>query len=76
MKTAILDERTPRTYLLVFDRGEEVMKGLLACVKDKNISTGHLAAIGAVSSAVLGYFDREAKDYKRIPRMGRPRCCR
>jgi predicted DNA-binding protein with PD1-like motif len=70
MKTAILDEQSPRTYLLVFDPGEEVMKGLLAFVKEKNLTAGHLTAIGAVSSAVLGYFDRATKDYKRIPQDG------
>jgi hypothetical protein len=67
MKTAILDEQTPRTYLLVLDPGEEVMKCLLAFVKGRKPAAGHLTAIGAVSSAVPGYFDRETKDYKRIP---------
>jgi hypothetical protein len=27
MKTAVLDDRSPKTYLLVFEPGEEVMKG-------------------------------------------------
>src|SRR5579885_1756997 len=67
MKTTVLDEQAPRTYLLVFEPGEEVMKGLLSFVKEKGLSAGHLTAIGAVSDAVLGYFDRTAKDYKRIP---------
>jgi uncharacterized protein len=70
MKSATLDDQQPRTYLLVFDPGEEVMKGLLAFVKEKKMTAGHLTAIGAVSDAVLGYFDRREKDYKRIPQEG------
>jgi uncharacterized protein len=67
MKTAVLDDRSPKTYLLVFEPGEEVMKGLLAFAKEKRLTAGHLTAIGAVSDAVLGFFDRKAKDYQRIP---------
>jgi predicted DNA-binding protein with PD1-like motif len=67
MKSAVLDDQPPKTYLLVFDPGEEVMKGLLAFAREKQLTAGHLTAIGAVSDAVLGYFDRAAKDYKRIP---------
>ena len=67
MKSAVLDEQAPRTYLLVFDPGEEVMKGLLNFAKEKAITAGHLTAVGAVSDAVLGFFDRKQKDYRRIP---------
>jgi uncharacterized protein len=56
-----------KTYLLVFDKGEEVMAGLLAFVKQKRIVAGQLSAIGAVSGAVLAFFDRTEKQYKRIP---------
>jgi uncharacterized protein len=70
VKTAVLDARPPKTYLLVFDPDEEVMGGLLAFIKEKAISAGHLTAIGAVSRAVLGFFDRKTKDYKRIPQDG------
>jgi predicted DNA-binding protein with PD1-like motif len=40
---------------------------LLAFAKEKRLTAGHLTAIGAVSDAVLGFFDRKAKDYQRIP---------
>jgi predicted DNA-binding protein with PD1-like motif len=70
LKTAILDAQSPKTYLLVFDPGEEVMGGLLTFAKDKAITAGHFTAIGAVSAAVLGYFDRKTKAYKRIPQDG------
>lgn len=31
---------------------------------------GHLTAIGALSKAVLGVFDRKTKDYKKLPQDG------
>ena len=41
MKTAILSQ-DPTTYLLVFALDEEVMGGLLAFVREKQITAGHL----------------------------------
>jgi predicted DNA-binding protein with PD1-like motif len=76
VKTAVLDPQGPKTNLLVFDPDEEVMDGLVGFVEKKAITAGHFTAIGAVSRAVLGFFDRKTKDYKRIPRTGRPRYCR
>jgi uncharacterized protein len=70
VKTAVLDTQGPKTYLLVFDPDEEVMAGLLAFVREKQITAGHFTAIGAVSKATLGFFDRKAKDYAKIPQDG------
>jgi len=70
VKTAVLDSQPPKTYLLVFDPDEEVMAGLFAFIKEKAITAGHFTAIGAVSGAMLGFFDRKTKDYKKIPQDG------
>jgi predicted DNA-binding protein with PD1-like motif len=70
VKTAVLDSQGPKTYLLVFDPDEEVMAGLLAFVREKQITAGHFTAIGAVSKAILGFFDRRTKDYAKIPQDG------
>jgi uncharacterized protein len=55
------------THVLVFDKGEEVMAGLVEFVTERGVSSGHLTAIGAFSDVTLGFFDRESKDYRRIP---------
>jgi len=70
VKTAVLDSQSPKTYLLVFDPDEEVVTGLIGFVREKAITAGHFTAIGAVSGAALGFFDRERKDYKKIPQDG------
>ncbi len=64
-KAALLSEGEAKTYLLVFSTGQEVMKGLLAFARKNGLKTGHLTGIGAVSDAVIGYFDPEKKAYLR-----------
>jgi predicted DNA-binding protein with PD1-like motif len=52
-------------YLLVFHTGQEVMKGLLAFAKKHELVAGHVTGIGALSSAVIGYFDPKQNAYLR-----------
>jgi len=58
------------TYLLVFHTGQEVMKGLLAFAKKHKLVAGHLTGVGAISSAVIGYFDPEKNAYLRHEENG------
>src|SRR5689334_10263096 len=56
-----------RTFAVVFETGDEAFEGLTAWVRDQGLEAARLTAIGAFSRAVLGYFDWEAKEYRRIP---------
>jgi uncharacterized protein len=68
MKSKLLDATEDRkTYVLVFDKDEEVVSGLEAFAKSKHLAGSHFTAIGAFSRVTLGFFDREHKEYKRIP---------
>ncbi|HEV8309715.1 MAG TPA: PPC domain-containing DNA-binding protein [Methylomirabilota bacterium] len=67
MKTRLLHDKEEKTFVLVFDRGDEVMAGLTSFAERERLAASHFTAIGAFSSAVLGYFDRQRKDYARIP---------
>jgi len=69
-KAALLGDGNAKTYLLVFHTGQEVMKGLLAFARKHKLEAGHLTAIGAVSDAVIGYFDPEKKAYLRNHEKG------
>ena len=57
-------------YLLVFHTGQEVMKGLLAFARKHDLVAGHLTGIGAISGAVIGYFDPEKNAYLRHQENG------
>lgn len=56
-----------KTFALVFKTGDEVMKVLLDFAKEKHLAGCHFTAIGAFHDSVLGYYDWQKKDYKRIP---------
>jgi len=62
---ALLNSGEAPTYLLVFHTGQEVMKGLLAFAKKYDLVAGHITGIGALSGAVIGYFDPEKNAYLR-----------
>lgn len=68
MKASRLHEDAGETtWVLVLDKGDEVVGSLGAFAREHGITAAHFTAIGAFSRATLGYFDRARKDYKRIP---------
>ncbi|MGE5446061.1 MAG: PPC domain-containing DNA-binding protein [Ignavibacteriales bacterium] len=66
MKTKLIYGQGEKTFAIVFDKGDEVISGLTEFAKRNNLGGSHFTAIGAFSDVVLGYFDWEKKDYKRI----------
>jgi predicted DNA-binding protein with PD1-like motif len=69
-KAALLNGGGARTYLLEFHTGQEVMMGLLAFARKHELRAGQLTGIGAISDAVVGYFDPQKKVYQRIHEQG------
>ena len=67
MKATPLHGREPTTYALIFDKGDEVVKTLTAFADEHELAGAHFTAIGAFNDVTLGYFDRERKDYVKIP---------
>ena len=67
MKATMLHEAQEKTVALIFDKGDEVMSTLTRFAKEHGLSAAHFTAIGAFSDVILGYFDRETRDYKKIP---------
>src|SRR5437899_5050972 len=67
MKSRELNDRGEKTWLLVFDKDDEVIATLTGFAKTHAIQAAHFTAIGAFSKVVLGYFDRNRKDYTKIP---------
>ena len=57
----------PRSWAVIFREGDEAMSGLTDWMKRERIAGAHLTAIGALSSALFGWFDKERKAYRDIP---------
>jgi predicted DNA-binding protein with PD1-like motif len=55
-----------RTFAVVLDSGEEVLKSLQSFVNGQRIAAAQFTAIGALSDVVLKYFDWETKKYLEI----------
>jgi predicted DNA-binding protein with PD1-like motif len=56
-----------RTYFLVFDKGAEILAGLMAFAREHHLVAGSVSGIGAVSDAELAFSDRQKKKYRAIP---------
>ena len=56
-----------RTFAVVLETGDEAASLLLQFAKDQKMAAAQMTAIGAFQHAVLGYFQMDRKEYKRIP---------
>src|ERR1700744_90923 len=56
-----------RTYVVVLDAGEEAFATLTAFAAAEGIHGASLTALGAFERAIVGWFDVQAKTYRRIP---------
>jgi uncharacterized protein len=54
------------TYVAVLDAGEEAFSALSDWAESQQISAAQVTAVGAFERATVGWFDRAAKDYRRI----------
>ncbi|HKS72959.1 MAG TPA: PPC domain-containing DNA-binding protein [Terriglobales bacterium] len=63
----LYDQMGLKTFALVFDKNDEVLEGLLEFANANRIAGAQVTAIGAFSEVTLGYFDRQQKNYRKIP---------
>jgi predicted DNA-binding protein with PD1-like motif len=67
VRSKLLHEDGERTFVLVFDKGDEAVAGLESFARERGLTAARLTGIGAFADAKLGYFDRERKEYAEIP---------
>jgi uncharacterized protein len=67
MKFKLINESGEKTFALIFDKGDEVMSELRRFAMERQLFASHFTGIGALSDAVLGFFDPAKKEYKKIP---------
>jgi len=63
MKFRQIDE-SPKTFILIFEIGDELAEGLLQFAKVQKLSAASFKAVGALSSVRLGWFSWESKKYE------------
>ena len=67
MKSKLLHEDGERTFVLVFEKGDEAIGELEAFAREHDLGAARFTGIGAFTDAKLGYFDRGRKEYEEIP---------
>ena len=66
MRTRQLATSGDRSFVLVLEKGDEVLASLKAFAEQNHVQAGRFTGLGAFSSVVLGFFDYDRKDYDRI----------
>jgi predicted DNA-binding protein with PD1-like motif len=56
-----------RTFAFVFEPDEDPIVMLANTARDYRLASCQVTAVGGFSTATLGYFDRERREYLRIP---------
>lgn len=67
MRSSALGEHTPQTYAVVLETGDSVLDELMAFAQERGLGTAAFTAIGAFSSATLGFYDLDQRHYLEIP---------
>ena len=68
MQSRLLDQAGGRrTFVIALSTGDEVLTTLQEFVVREGIHAASFTAIGALSQAVLKYFNWENKEYEKIP---------
>ncbi|MFD7160481.1 PPC domain-containing DNA-binding protein [Kribbella sp. NPDC059898] len=67
MKWSVLEDRHEvLTYAVVGDEGDDAIEIINQFAREQEVTAAQVTAVGAFSKATVGWFDRAAKDYRRI----------
>jgi predicted DNA-binding protein with PD1-like motif len=66
MKSKSIKEGLERVLVLILDRNEEAFKAITEFANQQRLDGASITAIGAFSTAQLGWFDLAAKKYRPI----------
>ena len=67
MKYKVVEDADVVTYVVVCDPGDEAVAALTQFARAEDLEAAQITAVGAFEGATVGWFDRQARDYRRIP---------
>jgi uncharacterized protein len=67
MKYKVVEDADVVTYVVVCDPGDEAVSALAEFARAERLEAAQITGVGAFEHATVGWFDRAAKDYRRIP---------
>ena len=66
MKAKVVEDADVVTYVVVCDPGDEAVAVLTQFARSERLEAAQIIAVGAFEHATVGWFDRAARDYRRI----------
>jgi predicted DNA-binding protein with PD1-like motif len=66
MKSKVVEDADVVTYVVVCDPGDEAVSALTQFARSEDLEAAQITAVGAFEHATVGWFDRAAKNYRRI----------
>jgi len=67
MNAKLVNDGPQKTYVVVLGSGDEAISSIEGFAREQGVGAAQITGIGAFSDAVLGFFDWETKEYRRIP---------
>ena len=67
MKAKVVEDADVVMYVVVCDPGDEAVAALTQFARSEQLEAAQITAVGAFENATVGWFDRAARDYRRIP---------
>jgi uncharacterized protein len=67
VQSKLINDGPQKTYVLVLESGDEAVSSIEGFAVKRGLSAAQITGIGAFSDAVLGFFDWETKDCRKIP---------
>lgn len=66
VKAKVIEDADVVTYIVVCDPGDEAVSALTQFARAERLEAAQITAVGAFERATVGWFDRAARDYRRI----------
>ena len=66
MKSQVVEDADVVTYVVVCDPGDEAVSALTQFARAERLEAAQITAVGGFERATVGWFDRAARDYRRI----------
>jgi uncharacterized protein len=67
MKYKVIEDADVVTYVVICDPGDEAVSALTQFARAEDLEAAQITAVGGFEHAAVGWFDRSARDYRRIP---------
>ena len=67
MKAKVVEDADVVTYVVVCDPGDEAVAALEQFARAERLEAAQITAVGGFERATVGWWDRAAKQYRRIP---------